>query len=200
MPRTPARHDERGTIATRLLAGQPPGRGVTAAAARDACYPAARMLVAAATFRRLCRARARLLEEAAAPAEERLTIDALARQSGMSPFHFIRSFGAVFGVTPHQARIGARLDRARQLLAGGELSVTEVCLEVGFESLGSFSALFARRVGEPPSRYRRRVRAQGVVPGAPPGALPASAFPGCLTLMGRLPADAFRSFREAGAS
>lgn len=149
------------------------------------------MLVAAAAFARLCRARSRLVEDAATP----WSIEEVARESGMSPFHFSRSFGAVFGLSPHQARIAARLDRAKLLLARGELSVTEVCLEVGFESLGSFSTLFARRVGEPPSRYRRRVRAQVAVPGA----LPLLAFPGCLTLMAQLPADAFRRFREAAA-
>jgi AraC-like DNA-binding protein len=153
--------------------------------------PSPPMLVASSSFARLCRARARLVEDAAAS----WSIAEVARSSGMSPFHFSRSFGAVFGVSPHQARIAARLDRAKELLARGQLSVTEVCLEVGFESLGSFSTLFARRVGESPSRYRRRVRAQVTVPGA----LPAQAFPGCLTLMGLLPADAFRRFREVAA-
>jgi len=70
----------------------------------------------------------------------------------MSPFHFIRQFEAVFGATPHQFRIQTRLDRAKQLLALSDYSVTDVCLEVGFSSLGSFSDLFARRVGAPPSR------------------------------------------------
>src|SRR5262249_44436474 len=86
-----------------------------------------------------------------------------------------------------------RLDRAKQLLALGEHSVTEVCLEVGFASLGSFSELFARRVGEPPSAYRRRVRRLVAVPGA----FRREPFPGCLSLMRHLPADAFRNSREA---
>ena len=111
----------------------------------------------------------------------------------MSPFHFIRQFEAVFGATPHQLRIRSRLDRAKQLLALGEHSVTEVCLEVGFESLGSFSHLFASRIGEPPSVYRRRVRRMVAVPGA----LPDEVFPGCLSLMRHLPAGAFRNSREA---
>jgi AraC-like DNA-binding protein len=79
-----------------------------------------------------------------------LTIDDVAREAAMSPFHFIRRFSAVFGDTPHQVRIKARLDRARHLLASGERSVTESCMEVGFSSHGSFSALFARRVGVSP--------------------------------------------------
>jgi AraC-like DNA-binding protein len=144
------------------------------------------MAVAADVFRRLCAAR-ELLRESAEP----LSIAAVARASGMSPYHFIRRYDAVFGATPHQARIDARVDRAKHLLAGGELSVTEVCLEVGFSSLGSFSSLFARRVGEAPSSYRRRVRTSISVPGA------LAPFPGCLTLMQFLPAGAFRSFREA---
>lgn len=115
----------------------------------------------------------------------------------ISPFHFIRQFEAVFGVTPHQFRIQRRLDLARQLLAAGNHSVTDVCMEVGFSSLGSFSALFARRVGEPPSAYRRRVRSLVQVPGA----VPVDLTPGCLTLMSRLPASAFsrpvRSVRDA---
>jgi hypothetical protein len=90
-----------------------------------------------------------------------------------------------------------RLDAARQLLALGHHSVTDACMEVGFSSLGSFSALFTRRIGEPPSAYRRRVRVLVQVPGT----LPPDLTPGCLTLMGHLPASAFsipvRSFREA---
>lgn len=117
----------------------------------------------------------------------------LAREARMSPYHFIRQFEAVFGVTPHQFRIRSRLDLARVLLARGNHSVTEVCLETGFSSLGSFSDLFTRRVGRPPSAYGRRARAMVVVPGSLPPAL----FPGCLSLMWRLPADAFRNFREA---
>jgi AraC-like DNA-binding protein len=124
------------------------------------------------------------------------SIEALAREVQISPFHFIRQFEAVFGVTPHQFRIHARLDLAKQLLGKGRHSVTDVCMEVGFSSLGSFSALFTRRVGETPSAYQRRVRAIVQVP-----ARAADLTPGCLSLMARLPASAFlaplRNFREA---
>jgi len=144
-------------------------------------------------FRRLCLARDLLREQR----EPSLSIAELAREVRISPFHFIRQFEAVFGVTPHQFRIQSRLDLAKQLLARGHHSVTDVCMEVGFSSLGSFSTLFTRRVGEPPSAYQRRVRAMVQVPGH----LPAALTPGCLTLMGRLRASAFsnpvRSFREA---
>jgi AraC-like DNA-binding protein len=78
---------------------------------------------------------------------------------GTRHFTFIRQFEALFGVTPHQYRIQARLDLAKQLLASGQYSVTDVCMEIGFSSLGSFITLFAQRVGEAPSAYRRRIRA-----------------------------------------
>jgi AraC-like DNA-binding protein len=125
--------------------------------------------------RRLSRARDRLRSDDEPP----LAIPELAREAGLSPFHFIRLFAGVFGETPHQHRIAARLERARHLLAGGEHSVTEVCLEVGFTSLGSFSDLFARRVGVAPSIYQRRHRTTVQVPGRPPPAL----IPGCFLLM-----------------
>lgn len=98
----------------------------------------------------------------------------------MSPFHFIRQFQAVFGETPHQYRIQARLDRAKYLLAVTDASVTDVCMDVGFSSLGSFSDWFARRVGSAPSLYRQRVRSEMTTPGV----LPETHTPGCLTLMG----------------
>jgi AraC-like DNA-binding protein len=142
-------------------------------------------------FRRLCQARD-LLRELREPSP---SIADLARELQISPFHFIRQFEAVFGVTPHQFRIQSRLDIAKHLLAMGRHSVTDVCMEVGFSSLGSFSTLFTRRVGEAPSAYRRRVRAMVHVPGAVPGDL----MPGCLSLMSRLPAASapVRNFREA---
>jgi AraC-like DNA-binding protein len=144
-------------------------------------------------FRRLCRARD-LLREVREPSP---SIADLAREVQISPFHFIRQFEAVFGTTPHQFRIQTRLNLARHLLAIGQHSVTEVCLEVGFTSLGSFSTLFTRRLGEAPSVYQRRIRSSAQVPGV----LPAELTPGCFSLMGHLPANAFaravRSFREA---
>jgi AraC-like DNA-binding protein len=70
----------------------------------------------------------------------------------------------LFGVTPHQFRTNARLERARRLLGDGR-SVTDACLAVGFSSPGSFSHLFGRRVGVAPSAYRRRPFARGPAPG-----------------------------------
>ena len=127
-------------------------------------------------FLRLCRARDMLREVGDRP----LTIDEVAREAAISPFHFIRLFHALFGDTPHQFRIRSQIERAKQLLAVDDASVTDVCMNVGFSSLGSFSDLFARRVGTPPSAYRRTVRSMVVVPGT----LPKELIPGCLTLMG----------------
>ncbi len=127
-------------------------------------------------FRRLCHARDVLRETDDRP----LSIRQIAVGSSMSPFHFIRQFRALFGETPHQLRIQAKLERAKELLAVSDYSVTDVCMEVGFTSLGSFSDLFHRRVGMSPSLYRRRVRA--FMPG--PHAMPPELIPGCLTLMG----------------
>ena len=142
------------------------------------------MLLRHEGFRRMCHARD-LLRESREPAP---TIEQLAREVRISPFHFIRQFEAVFGVTPHQFRIASRIELAKQLLAAGEHSVTDVCMEVGFSSLGSFSTLFAHRVGEAPSAYRRRIRTLVSVPGGSVSPL----TPGCLSLMGALPANLWR--------
>jgi AraC-like DNA-binding protein len=126
-------------------------------------------------FVHLCRARDVLREVHDRP----LSIAEVAREAAMSPFHFIRRFESVFGTTPHQFRIQSRLERAKHLLALSDYSVTDVCMEVGFGSLGSFSALFPRRFGTPPSAYRRQVRSLIAVPGE----LPRELAPGCLSLM-----------------
>ncbi|HEY8474593.1 MAG TPA: AraC family transcriptional regulator [Natronosporangium sp.] len=87
---------------------------------------------------------------------EPLDLAALARSAAVSPSYFSRSFKAAFGETPHQYLISRRMERAKALLRAGELSVTEVCMAVGFTSLGSFSSQFRRLVGESPSAYQRR--------------------------------------------
>lgn len=148
------------------------------------------MLLKANTFNLLCRGRELLADE------ECLPISTIARELGISPFHFIRQFEALFGVTPHQFRLRRRLDRAKLLLAKGEHSVTEVCMEVGLSSLGSFSSLFARRFGLPPSVYQRRAHRMIQVPGM----FALTLFPGCLNLMSCLPIWAFRNFREASSA
>jgi AraC-like DNA-binding protein len=147
------------------------------------------VLLRHASFRNLCHARELLSEYS----ENQRSVKSIAQEIAVSPFHFIRQFEAIFGVTPHQFRIQNRLEEAKLLLAKGEYSVTEVCMEVGFSSLGSFSDLFTRRVGSSPRAYQRQARSLVQVPNNYPQVL----FPGCLSLMAFLPSSAFRNFREA---
>ena len=137
------------------------------------------VLIDPRTFRRVVEVREHLL------ADDDVALADLADHVGMSPSRLIRVFAALFGTTPHQLRTQARIDRARQRLAQGA-HVTDVCMEVGFSSLGSFSALFTRWTGTPPSRYRRTVQVPARI-GDPP------IVPGCLGMLARLP----RNFREA---
>jgi len=119
-----------------------------------AAVPAVRAGTREELFRRLCRGRDYLHASFA----ERLTLTAIAREACLAPHHFHRLFRGAFGKTPHDYLIGLRIARARTLLQGTELPVTEICFEVGFESLGSFSALFHREVGVSPTTFRRRAR------------------------------------------
>jgi AraC-like DNA-binding protein len=101
-----------------------------------------------------------------------LDVPTLAREAHASRAHFVRSFKKAFGETPHQYLLRRRIERAKDLLRSTPLSVTEVSLEVGFRSLGSFSAAFRQLVGEPPSAYARRWRSAA-----------APRIPACFTLM-----------------
>ena len=85
---------------------------------------------------------------------EPLDLRVLAREAHVSPRHFSRSFRRIFGETPHQYLISRRLERSRHLLRTTELSVAEICLEVGFSSVGSFTTTFTRRVGVSPTTFR----------------------------------------------
>jgi transcriptional regulator GlxA family with amidase domain len=85
-----------------------------------------------------------------------LDVSALARAALMSTAHFSRQFRAAYGETPHAYLMTRRIERAKALLRLGELSVTDVCVAVGFSSLGSFSARFTELVGESPTAYRAR--------------------------------------------
>ena len=90
-----------------------------------------------------------------------LQLDQLASVAGVSKFHFVRSFKATYGETPIRYLTRRRLERAQDLLRSANLTVTEVCMLVGFASLGSFSARFAQVVGESPIAYRNRWAARG---------------------------------------
>jgi transcriptional regulator GlxA family with amidase domain len=85
-----------------------------------------------------------------------LDVAELARAALMSTAHFSRRFRAAYGETPYSYLMTRRIERAQALLRAGDLSVTEVCLEVGCTSLGSFSARFTELVGETPTAYRAR--------------------------------------------
>lgn len=109
--------------------------------------------------RRMLRARDAMDRDFAAP----LDIAALARLTHTSPAHFIRTFRAVFGETPHRYLQRRRVERAMFLLRATDRSVTEICFEVGFASLGTFSRTFTAILGESPTAHRNR----GPLPAAP---------------------------------
>jgi AraC-like DNA-binding protein len=95
---------------------------------------------------------------------EPLDIPALARIAYVSEAHFIRTFRATFGETPHRYLQRRRVERAMFLLRETDLSVSEICLDVGFTSLGTFSRTFRDIVGESPTAYRRRAADLRAVP------------------------------------
>src|SRR5262245_34143993 len=115
---------------------------------------------------RLCRARDLIRDEFAEP----VTLADCAAEAGLSPWHLLRAFRTVFGETPRAFRTRLRLERARDLLTVTNRPVTEVCFDVGFNSLGTFTTLFTRTVGCPPMAYRRRVRPWVTSPGFRPWA------------------------------
>ncbi|MGC7096966.1 helix-turn-helix transcriptional regulator [Amycolatopsis lurida] len=100
---------------------------------------------------RLRRVRDRIDREYAQP----LDVEALARGVNMSSGHLSRQFRAAYGESPYAYLMTRRIERAMALLRRGDLSVTEICFEVGCSSLGTFSSRFAELVGMPPSVYRR---------------------------------------------
>jgi transcriptional regulator GlxA family with amidase domain len=110
-----------------------------------------------------------------------LDIPELARIANVSEAHFIRTFRATFDETPHRYLQRRRVERAMFLLRATDRSVTDVCLDVGFSSLGTFSRSFRQIVGEAPATYRRRG--------------PIHAVPNCFAMAWTRPS----SFGEAGA-
>ena len=125
---------------------------------------------------------------------EPLDVPTLARIAHVSEAHFIRTFRATFGETPHRYLQRRRVERAMHLLRTTETNVTEICLEVGFTSLGTFSRTFRRILGMSPSSYRDAWRA---------GAGTAGYVPTCVVMAWTRPAshrDEDRSFGEARAT
>src|SRR5256714_11993084 len=107
--------------------------------------------------RRMLRARDAMDRTYAQP----LDVATLARVAHVSEAHFIRTFRATFGETPHRYLQRRRVERAMFLLRESDRPVTEICLDVGFASLGTFSRTFRGIVGEAPSAYRARFAADG---------------------------------------
>jgi AraC-like DNA-binding protein len=102
--------------------------------------------------RRMLRARDTMDRAFAQP----LDVPVLARVAHISPAHFSRQFRATFGETLHRYLQRRRVERAMELLRETRRPVTEICLDVGFNSLGTFTRTFREIVGEPPSAYRAR--------------------------------------------
>ncbi|MFB9559425.1 helix-turn-helix transcriptional regulator [Streptomyces tuirus] len=110
---------------------------------------------------RLRRVKDRIDREYAKP----LDVEALARGVHMSAGHLSRAFRQAYGESPYSYLMTRRIERAMALLRRGDLSVTEVCFEVGCASLGTFSTRFTELVGMPPSAYRREAaRATAGIP------------------------------------
>jgi AraC-like DNA-binding protein len=92
---------------------------------------------------------------------EPLDLESLAGAAHVSKYHFARCFAETYGETPMRYLVHRRIERAQDLLRSANLTVTEVCMLVGFSSLGSFSSRFRELVGESPSEYRERWSATG---------------------------------------
>ncbi len=116
--------------------------------------PAARPATREELYRRLHLAR----DYAEAIFTTPVTLEDMAQVACLSPNHLLRTFKHLFGQTPHQYRIGKKLDYACQLLEESNFSVTEICMTIGFESLGTFITLFHRRFGVTPTQYRQQNR------------------------------------------
>jgi AraC family transcriptional regulator len=89
---------------------------------------------------------------------EAVDLESAARAAGLSPFHFLRTFGAALGVTPHQYLIRSRLRKAARLLVDGGAAVTDVAFEVGFGDLSNFVNAFRRAAGVSPRRFQKAAK------------------------------------------
>lgn len=87
-----------------------------------------------------------------------ISLDEISSQACFSRYHFLRLFRQAFDKTPHQYLVERRIEKAKELLSTRDLRVTDICFEVGFESLGSFSSLFHKTVGHAPITYREKSR------------------------------------------
>jgi transcriptional regulator GlxA family with amidase domain len=140
------------------------------------------------TYRSLAQAREFMRHAYGTP----VSLPDVAALANLSPYHFLRVYKQTYGETPHEFLTRLRIERAKTLLAKGSHNVTEACFEVGFSSLGSFSVLFAYRVGLSPSEYRRYARSTISVPST----VRSLFIPSCFVTMLYGTQDE-RNFREA---
>ncbi|HEV7651482.1 MAG TPA: AraC family transcriptional regulator [Actinophytocola sp.] len=117
-----------------------------------------------------------------------LDLAAMAAEAGFSRYHFAREFRAAFGEPPGAYLGRRRVERAKDLLASANLTVTEICMVVGFTSLGSFSRRFTELVGCSPTVYRKRIVERG---GPPP-------IPGCFVMAWARPRPAIADKPDTG--
>lgn len=103
------------------------------------------------TFRRMLLSREYLAENYSDP----ITLTEAAAHACFSPYHYQRLFTRAFGESPLEFLTRIRLEHAQTLLRSSDVTVSEICMEVGYSSLGSFSTLFARRFGCPPTEFRK---------------------------------------------
>ena len=116
-------------------------------------------------FERLDRARQLMDQSYDLP----LDLKQISSEACFSRYHFLRLFRQAFNKTPHQYLVERRIEKAKELLTSADLRVTDVCFEVGFQSLGSFSSLFHKSVGHPPVTYREKSRETKVAKRQVPG-------------------------------
>ncbi|HMS35374.1 MAG TPA: AraC family transcriptional regulator [Ignavibacteria bacterium] len=105
-------------------------------------------------YKRVCRAK----EYMDSAFTENLTLGKISKEACLSQYHFLRIFKSVYKTTPHRYLTSKRIDKARNLLFSTDKSITEICFEIGFESLSSFSWLFKNRFGLSPEMVREQYR------------------------------------------
>lgn len=120
--------------------------------------------------------------------DQRVTVADMAAAAMLSPAHFSREFRRAFGETPHQYLLTRRLQRASELLRHTDWTVADICMRVGWESVGSFTSSFRRMFGMTPTAYRA----------AFPPAAHLAEVPGCVVRLHGRPSN--RSFREDPAA
>ena len=137
-----------------------------------------------ATLTKLCLARDALKENT----DQKISVKSLAHEIGMSQYHFIRLFSAVFGLTPHRYRIVNQLDRAKNELISSQKSVTDIAFDCGFSSLGTFCSVFKQYAGMPAKAYRDTYCLSRSIPQH----MPENLIHSCFGLMSGLPNSNFK--------